>query len=1201
MSKYRSLRRTTANNAALETLEPRVMLSADALPTGSIMKEWGGSTAVVKEGSWIVSFAESYGLESAELMAREFATRMGIAVESVRGLARGFFAEVRGVGEPSFHLSKGAADLDPMVLGIEPNQLYKVNRVPNDPRYGEQYWLNNTGQNVPNVGPGVQGADINIETAWDISIGSRSVVVAVIDTGVEVAHPDLQNNIWINTGEIPGNGIDDDGNGFVDDVNGYDFGDFDFNPNDDSDQAGHGTAVAGVIGAVGNNNLGVVGVNWSVSIMGLKIANAQGELTTAAVISAHDYTTLMRERGVNIVASNNSYGTFAPQFYEDQEQGFIAERQAIQRFVSSGGVFVAAAGNGGFDGIGDDNDNPDATAFPASYNVEGVISVAATDNNDALAGFSNYGVQTVDIAAPGVSILTTNIGGTYGYIDGTSFAAPAVAGAVALIKSVYPNASPIAIREALIASADQLPTLQGRVRSGGRLNVAEAMRIIGIEGPVVTSITPGPVTTQLQPGTNTPVNTAVVTFNRDIDPAFLSLSSIFLHTNGVDNQFAASAGAPGDDVVIPITSVVRSNTNPRQVTITFNLAGFPNSRLPIEEYRLELDPSGFRDTSGRFLNGNASSGTTERYDFRVIGAAGENEPNDTLVSATPVAFGSSSEARFTGVTLGNGLSGALDVDLYRVDLDRAGQIRAEIFARRPGFSSTLDSYLRLFNAQGVEIAANDQAVGSDSLIDFFVQTGGTYYIGVSGFGNATYNPAVAGSGSTQSTGTYEIRLNVALVSNDVITYTSAANSSPGVTFPRRVPLAEDQTQGTTTASIVVTDSRQILDVNLRMDVQHTFVGDLQVSLISPTGQEVLLINRRGGSGDNFTNTFLDDEAVTSITAGFAPFTGSFRPENALGAFDGQSGAGTWTIRIVDASALNSGFLNSWSLEFTFANNIFGPFESNDTLSTARAINEINGTGSATRQAFIGDGAFGSFDRDIFRFNADAGTSLTANVTAGGVLNTILRLFDSTGNEIRISNLPESRDSRIENYVFAAGGTYYLAISEGANPSYVPTIIGGAGQNPAVTTGTYTLTITLAPGVSDPSQVVAGNLVTVGVGPGGTIGANAGGSYNGLRLTTTSGDIEFLPTAGGVGPRASFGGQVNGSSFVNQGLVGATSCRCPLPTSATPSTAASRPRASSRACGSSACSPGASPTASLRSTSTSPTPRPLTCPASPGWS
>jgi len=1092
-----------------ENLELRQMLSAE-LPAGGEWVEWGTGRVAAVADQYLVTFDDYLGNSQAELRAREVATRLGVVAENVRSIGRGGWASFTTTGEVSKSaVERLSREMDGLAW-VEPDRLQEINRAPNDPRFGELWHLENTGQFVQGSGLGAIGADVSAREAWDITIGSRNVVIAVIDSGVDIDHPDLAANIWRNPGEIAGNGIDDDGNGFTDDVVGFDFGTLSSTM---SDQVGHGTAVASVIGAVGNDGFGITGINWNVSIMALKIANANGGLSTGAIIGAHDYATMMRtDFGINLVASNNSYGLIAGDFYEDEQDGFEGERAAIVRFVNSGATFVASAGNDALDN--DEN----ISSFPASYRIPGVISVAATDNNDGLAGFSSYGAETVDVAAPGVDILMAAPGGGYVIQSGTSFSGPLVAGIVGLIKSVKPNASAVEIREALINSSDPLPALQGRVRSGGRVNAEAALRTIITDGPTVRAITPGPVAGQLDPATNQPFSTITVQFTKDISATSLSTTAVTLLGS----------------INIPISSVTLSPTDPRTVIIGLNLNSFSQQRLPIANYTLTLNASGFRDTSGNFLNGNTSGGTNEVYTFRIVASTGDNEPNDTTAQATPVTFDANGTARFSGVTLGNGLFANLDVDLYRLTLPRGGLITAETFAARLPSPSTLDTYLRLFNANGVEIAANDQTSGRDSFIDFFVNTGGTYFVGVSGFGNDDYVAATGGTGRNQSLGVYNLALTVQLANDDVVTFTSAQDTA----LPRRVPFAENQTQGVTSSSIVVSDTRQILDVDVRLNITHTFVSDLRISLIGPNNVEIVLVDRRGGSGDNFGTVdgsgnpvlpaVFDDEGPLTAVSGIAPFiAGNYRPEFNLGTFDGLAGNGRWTLRINDTSSLNSGFLLSWALDFKFQNDIFGPDESNDTFATAKPLG-IQGFGTAQRESFLGDGGFGSFDRDLFTVSANAGSTLTAVATPTGALNTAIRVFDSRFVEILLANPTDSTSARIENFVFANSSTYYIAVTDGANVTYNASAVNNGTDVAAGSTGGYVLDVVLTPGVSDGSTVLTGNSLEVGVDTTASFGAARGTDIVGLRFN----GIDFLSEVS----RNSqfFGGTASGFDFVNSG-------------------------------------------------------------------
>ena len=268
---------------------------------------------------------------------------------------------------------------DPDVEHAEPNYIVYANvNTPNDADLGQLWGLHNTGQNV-NGTSGTIDADIDAPEAWDVTTGSSAVVVAVIDSGVDINHPDLAANIWVNPGETPGNGIDDDANGYVDDVNGWDFY---IDDNDPRDANGHGTHVAGTIAAVGNNGTGGTGVSWSAKIMALRFLDAWGSGTTANAIAAIEYATAM---GADII--NNSWGG----------GGFNTSlKTAIE---ASGAVVVCAAGNSGI--------NNDGTPhYPSSFNSANIIAVAASDQNDALASFSNYGANSVDVAAPGTNIYS---------------------------------------------------------------------------------------------------------------------------------------------------------------------------------------------------------------------------------------------------------------------------------------------------------------------------------------------------------------------------------------------------------------------------------------------------------------------------------------------------------------------------------------------------------------------------------------------------------------------------------------------------------------------------------------------------------------------------------------------------------------------------------------------------------------------------
>ena len=347
---------------------------------------------------------------------------------------------------------------DPAVRFIEPDYIVHTETVPDDPSFPIQWSLQNTGQQN-----GVPGADIHVTRAWDQVTGSAQVIVAIVDTGMDLTHPDLAGNLYTNPGEIPGNGLDDDGDGYADDVHGFDFASFDSDPTDEN---GHGTHVAGIIGAMGNNGVGISGVAWRVQLLPLKFMDASGSGTTSDAIDAIEYAV---DHGADVI--NASWGGGA---YSE------ALRLAIADAGAHGILFVTASGNEG-------SDNDVYPNWPSALAEANVISVASTDRVDGRSPFSNYGLLSVDLGAPGGAIVSTLRGGGYGVMSGTSMAAPHVSGALALLRSRFPAMPAATMKQVLLASSDRIPSLEGVTVSGGRLDVARMM-----EG--LDSIPPAPIT-----------------------------------------------------------------------------------------------------------------------------------------------------------------------------------------------------------------------------------------------------------------------------------------------------------------------------------------------------------------------------------------------------------------------------------------------------------------------------------------------------------------------------------------------------------------------------------------------------------------------------------------------------------------------------------------------------------------------------------
>ena len=597
---------------------------------------------------------------------------------------------------------------------VQPNAKITTNAIPNDPSFPKLYALNNSGQTG-----GKFDADIDASEAWDYTTGTGQTVVAVIDTGVDYNHDDLRANIWVNSGEIAGNGLDDDGNGYIDDLHGYDFANNDSNPMDDN---GHGTHVSGTIGAVGDNGLGVVGVNWHTKIMALKFLDESGSGYLSNAIRALDYAVANGAR-----LSNNSWGG----------GGYEATLgMAIARASSVGHIFVAAAGNSA--------SNNDVTAsYPASYAYDNVVAVAATDQNDNLASFSNYGASTVDIAAPGVSIYSTLPGNSYGSYSGTSMATPQVAGALSLYLDANPSATASQAITALYQSADAILSLSNRVAGSRRLNIGNMLK----GSAPTTNPTPPPsdlVGAKVTQGqfnlVNNQVASATLTFSEAIDPSSFTPSDILL--KGPSGNVAVSAVTP------------LSGSGNQQFTVTFTALAQSGT------YTLQAGP-GIMDLAGNQLDQNGNGANGETSDIFVV-------------------------------------------------------------------SWTLQ-------AQSVYSNSTDVALRDLKTVSSNIK-----------------------------------------VANDLI----------------------------------------ISDLNVRVNIAHTYDSDLVLVLQSPSGSQITLFNRRGGSGDNLTNTLFDDQAVFAISQGAAPFTGSFRPEATLTGLNGKNAKGTWTLFISDKQTRDTGKLLDWSLEFT---------------------------------------------------------------------------------------------------------------------------------------------------------------------------------------------------------------------------------------------------------------------------------------------
>lgn len=428
----------------------------------------------------------------------------------------------------------------------EPNYDVYAIATPTDPYFGSLWALQNTGQSIQGT-LGTAGADIDAALAWNTTSGSRANVVAVVDTGIDYTHPDLAANVWSApyafTVNIGGRSLTCPAGS-----HGFNAVAFTCDPMDDNN---HGTHVSGTIGAQGNNGSGVAGVNWTASIMGTKFLNSSGSGTTADAVNAIEFAIQAKQifgAAANVRVLSNSWGGGG------YSQALLDE---INRANAADMLFVAAAGNNG-------RNNDASPSYPASYGAANVIAVAATDNRDGLASFSNYGATSVDLGAPGVNILSTVRGG-YAWYSGTSMATPHVSGAAALVLSAC-SLTTASLKSDLLNSVDPVSSLAGRTSTGGRLNVARAVANCGAPAPVGDfALSAAPSSVSINRGSTGSALVTVGALNGFTGSVALSVSGL---PTGVGSQFAPNPvnGSGMSTLSLSVSRRTRSGAYPLTIT-----------------------------------------------------------------------------------------------------------------------------------------------------------------------------------------------------------------------------------------------------------------------------------------------------------------------------------------------------------------------------------------------------------------------------------------------------------------------------------------------------------------------------------------------------------------------------------------------------------------------------------------------------------
>lgn len=460
-----------------------------------------------------------------------------------------------------------ALNHDPRVEYAEPNYIVHADLTPNDTNYGALWGLHNWGQSG-----GTADADTDAPEAWDVTVDGSGVVVGVIDTGIDYEHEDLAANIWTNPGETPDNGVDDDNNGYVDDLYGWDFINDDNDPTDDHS---HGTHVAGTIAGVGNNGIGVVGVHWTGKIAALKFLGSNGSGPLSDAIEAIQYAIDM-----GFAVTNNSWSgsTYSQALYD-----------VIASANDAGQLLVAAAGNNYWD-----MDAAATKSYPAYFDLANIISVAASTRIDVRSDFSNWGLTSVDLAAPGSSIYSTTPNNTYGYKSGTSMASPHVAGAAALVWSYQPDLTAAEVKSALLDNVDPVSAFDGLTVTGGRLNINNAI-IAVTPAPPPPPINTAPTAVVGGPYTAVTLETFTIDGSGSTDPEGDTLSFTWNMGDGTvfttgDAVITHSYGAAGEFTITLTVNDGEFDSDPAITTATITDPPAPEPE-PTPEPEPEPEPT----------------------------------------------------------------------------------------------------------------------------------------------------------------------------------------------------------------------------------------------------------------------------------------------------------------------------------------------------------------------------------------------------------------------------------------------------------------------------------------------------------------------------------------------------------------------------------------------------------------------------------
>ncbi|QSX41229.1 S8 family serine peptidase [Shewanella cyperi] len=924
---------------------------------------------------------------------------------------------------------------NPHVEFAELNTRFHPSVVPNDPLYGQLWGM----------------PMISAEKAWEMNMGTKNVVVGIIDTGFDYTHPDLRDNIWTNPNEVADNGIDDDGNGYIDDIHGISAINDNGNP---MDTHYHGTHVAGTIGATGNNGIGVAGVNWNTSMIGCSFLGGQGG-TTADAIQCLDYMVDMKNRGVNIRVLNNSWGGGA--FSQ-------ALKDAIAAADNAGMLFVAAAGNDAVDN--DVNEN-----WPSNYDVPNVLAVASTTSTDAMSSFSQWGLNTVDMGAPGSNVYSTIPGSDYNTLSGTSMATPHVAGAAALVLAADPSLTTADVKNILMASGDPNAALEGKTVSGKRLNVESALNMAGAGGPGYYLLVSPPSRTvnqgsptffdidmnavggyngnatfsaEVPAGLN-----AVVSFSNTTVPADgmttmtvttdsnTALGNHVITINAVDGDITKSIDV--SLLVYPAGTFSTTYSNTTQVSIPDNDANGISSIINVPMNLTLTDLVVNVDITHSYIADllvtlTSPSGRTVTLHNHTGGSA------DNLVASFPLedfdledAFGDwiLKVADTAGQDVGTLNSWSLDV----TGGSQPGTNLPPTVTLGQNLANALylpgDAIHFVADAQDSEDGDVRASLVWISSLDGQIGTGGSFTR--ADLSQGSHQITVTATDSQGVTSSREFFLYV-VSDGTVVSYEDTT----------RQPLPD---MATVIAEIEVPLGVKIRDMSLFVDIQHSFANDMLIHLVSPNGTRVEIFDRKA-SGEYYRD----------LVKTFFPVE-----------FNGEVATGIWQLVIKDEWSNNSGWLNRWELSFTHDGSGSDPvnaapvvsisdpvggtsFTEGDLVTFVASANDAedgdvtntlvwssnldgvigNGANFSTTALSVGSHTVTASASDSANASGEAVVSLTVNPAPVNQLPTAEFSFTAAGLNVNFSDQSGDTDGAVVTWLWDFGDG---EISSLANPSH----------------------------------------------------------------------------------------------------------------------------------------------------------------------